>query len=137
MGRDGPALGSFGPGRQKGATTLTRRSTKLLIVVIVAGLAATAACGGGEEKAKTSGPEVMVKDLSFKPTKISVKLGGEATWVFEDKATSHNVTADDGSFRSQDLAKGTFAHRFEKAGVISYTCTIHPDRMKGTVNVRA
>ncbi len=66
-----------------------------------------------------------------------MKLGSEVTWTFEDKGVSHNVTADDGSFRSPDVAKGTFVHRFDKPGTISYTCTIHPDKMKGTVNVRA
>ncbi|HSH60965.1 MAG TPA: cupredoxin domain-containing protein [Acidimicrobiales bacterium] len=107
------------------------------IWLAVACLAATAACGGGEKKAKASGPEVVAKDLSFKPAKVSVKLGGEVSWAFEDKGTSHNVTADDGSFRSENLAKGTFVHRFPKPGSFSYTCTIHPDKMKGTVDVRA
>ncbi len=95
-----------------------------------------AACGGGE-KAKAGGPEVTAKDLSFKPAKISVKLGDQVTWTFEDKGTSHNVTAEDGSFRSENLAKGTFVHPFDKPGSFSYICTIHPTQMKGTVDVRA
>jgi len=105
-------------------------------MLIVTCLAATAACGGGGER-KASGPEVVAKDISFKPARISVKLGAEVTWVFEDKGTTHNVTAEDGSFRSGDLAKGTFAHRFDKPGSFSFVCTIHPDRMRGTVDVRA
>ena len=117
----------------KGRQDVRQRSAILLAVSC---LAALAACGGGE-KAKGSGPEVMAKDLSFKPAKISVKLGTEVTWAFEDKGTSHNVTADDGSFRSGDLTKGTFGHRFDKPGSFSYICTIHPAQMKGTVDVRA
>ncbi len=114
---------------------MRRRSA---ICLALACMAATAACSGGEEKTKSSGPEVVAKDLSFRPAKVSVKLGGEVSWVFEDKGTSHNVTADDGSFRSDNLPTGgTFAHRFPKPGTFSYTCTIHPDKMKGTVNVRA
>ena len=99
-------------------------------------LASAAACGGGE-KAKVTGPEVVAKETSFRPATISVSLGDEVTWTLEDKGTSHNVTADDGSFRSPNLAKGTFVHRFEKPGPTSYVCTIHPNQMKGTINVRA
>lgn len=117
---------------------MKQRLTNLLIVaaLIVAAVVAPAACGG-DGKAKAGGPEVVAKNLSFKPTKISVKLGAEVTWAFEDKGTSHNVTAEDGSFRSENLAEGTFAHRFEKAGSFSYICTIHPTQMRGTVDVRA
>lgn len=133
MGRDGRGLCSSSQLERKGPTTLRQRLTNLLIVAC---LAAMAACGGGE-KTKASGPEVVAKDLSFKPAKISVKLGAEVTWTFEDKGTSHNVTAEDGSFRSDNLAEGAFAHRFEKAGSFSYICTIHPNQMRGTVDVRA
>jgi len=117
---------------------LKKRLTNLLMVaaLILTALVALAACGG-DGKAKASGPEVVAKNLSFKPTKISVKLGAEVTWTFEDTGTSHNVTADDGSFRSENLAEGTFAHRFEKAGSFSYICTIHPTQMRGIVDVRA
>ncbi len=109
---------------------MRQRSTLMLVVAC---LAVTAACGGGE-KAKVTGAEVVVRDVSFRPVTISVKLGSEVTWTFEDKATSHNVTADDGSFRSPNLAKGSFVHRFEKAGSVSYVCTIHPG-MEGTLTV--
>ena len=105
-------------------------------MLVVAGLATTAACGASE-KAKVIGPEVVAKEISFRPVTISVTVGDEVTWTFEDKGTSHNVTAEDGSFRSPNLATGTFVHRFEKPGPISYVCTIHPNQMKGTVNVRA
>ncbi len=115
---------------------MRKRSAKWLVVASTTAMAVMAACGGGE-KTKASGPEVVAKDLSFKPARISVKLGAEVTWAFEDKGTSHNVTAQDGSFRSGDLAKATFTHRFAKPGSFSYICTIHPDKMKGDVDVRA
>lgn len=78
----------------------------------------------------------MVKDLSFKPSTMSVKVGGDVTWTFDDKGIAHNVTANDGSFKSQDLAKGTFVHRFDAPGSVSYVCTIHPAQMKGTIEAR-
>ena len=99
-------------------------------------LVALAGCkSSGGEKAK--GPEVVVKDLSFKPTRMTVKVGDEVSWAFEDKGINHNVVADDGSFRSPDQSKGVFVHHFNAPGVVRYTCTIHPARMKGTVEVRA
>lgn len=99
-------------------------------------LVAMAACGGGSEKHKATGPEVMVKDLAFRPSRISVEVGGEVTWSFEDKNIAHNVTADGGSFRSQNLSKGTFVHKFDRPGSVSYACTIHPGQMRGAVDVR-
>ncbi len=98
-------------------------------------LMAMVACGGGSDK-KVTGPEVVVKDLAFKPSTMSVKAGSEVTWTFEDKNIPHNVTAADGSFRSQNLSKGTFVHRFDRPGSFPYTCTIHPAQMRGTVEVR-
>ncbi|MDQ3681385.1 MAG: plastocyanin/azurin family copper-binding protein [Actinomycetota bacterium] len=105
-----------------------------LVAVCVAGMVG---CGGGKEKAKTTGPEVVVKDMAFKPTKMSVRVGAEVTWTFGDKKVSHNVTASDGSFHSENLTTGTFVHRFDKPGSVAYTCTIHPAQMRGTVEVRA
>jgi len=49
---------------------------------------------------------------------------------------SHNVIADDGSFKSPDLSSGkTFSFTFEKTGTYTYSCHIHPT-MKGTVVVQ-
>ncbi len=105
-------------------------------MLVCAVLVATTACSGGSEKHKTTGPEVVVKDLAFKPSKMSVKVGDEVTWTFEDKNIAHNVTADAGSFRSENLTKGTFVHKFDSPGSVSYTCTIHAGQMKGVVEVR-
>ncbi len=101
-------------------------------------LLALAGCtSGSKSEPKAKGPEVVVKDLSFKPTRVTVKVGDEVHWAFEDKGINHNVVAEDGSFRSPDQSKGFFAHPFKAPGVVRYTCTLHPARMKGTVEVRA
>ena len=112
-----------------------RLASRLLAVPLC--MVAMAACTSGSEKAKHKGPEIVVKDLRFKPAKMTVKVGGEVSWAFEDKGVNHNVTADDGSFRSPNQAKGVFAHQFKAPGLVSYTCTLHPAQMKGTVEVRA
>ena len=99
-------------------------------------LAAVLAMTACSKASKAAGPEIAVKETSFRPVTVSVPVGKEVTWAFEDHV-AHNVTADDGSFGSPELQKGAFHHRFDKPGSVSYRCTIHPDRMKGTVNVRA
>lgn len=116
-------------------------SKRVLTVLAVLGLALLAGCGGGSKKgqsaAKASGPEVEVKDLSFKPRSVSVKVGGEVHWAFADKGITHNVTAEDGSFKSANMASGTFAHKFDAPRSVRYSCTIHPTQMRGTIEVRA
>ena len=111
---------------------------RLLLVAGALSLAAVA-CGGGSKEmgTKSGSPEVELKDISFKPAKVSVKVGVPVTWKFDDKGINHSVTADDGSFKSEVKDSGTFEHKFETAGTFSYKCSVHPDTMKGTVEVRA
>ncbi|MDP8992061.1 MAG: plastocyanin/azurin family copper-binding protein [Actinomycetota bacterium] len=116
---------------------MKKRPLALLALVCVA---IVPACGGGSkgaEKPKVSGPQVVAKKLRFRPSKMAVKVGSDVTWTFEDKGIPHNVTADDGSFRSENKAEGTYVHRFAATGLFTYTCTIHPATMKGAVEVRA
>lgn len=88
----------------------------------------TAAAGGG-------GTAVTLENFAFSPATVTVKVGDTVTWTNNDSAT-HNVTADDGSFKSPDFGQGgTFSFTFQKAGTYTYGCTIHP-QMKGTVVVQ-
>ncbi len=108
---------------------------------LVAALVLLAACGdsgpdgagesAGENDGKTT---VVVKDIAFKPERISVEVGETVTWSFQDRGIPHNVVADDGSFKSDLKDSGTFEHTFEKPGSFSYTCTVHPG-MNGSVKV--
>lgn len=77
---------------------------------------------------------VSIKDFSFTPAQLTVKVGTAVTWTNDDRA-SHTVTSTDGpdtdakvtnTFDSGDMAQGdTFSFTFEKAGVYYYECTIH------------
>jgi plastocyanin len=75
---------------------------------------------------------VGAKDLKFIPPAIEVKPGTEVTWRFVDGSVPHNVKGD--GFASETQARGTFSHRFDKAGEYRYTCTLHAG-MEGRVVV--
>lgn len=83
---------------------------------------------------------------AFTPNPLSISLAnsGVVRWFNDDQTqsgaygstgTTHNITADDGSFTSGPLAPGTsFDATFSLAGTFTYHCSIHPT-MKGTVTV--
>jgi plastocyanin len=77
-----------------------------------------------------------IAGFAFHPASVTVTAGDTIAWTNEDPA-SHTVTADDGSFDTGTLAKGTSgSHTFATAGTFAYHCTIHPT-MTGTVTVVA
>jgi plastocyanin len=77
--------------------------------------------GGGNN----TGNSVSIKNFAFSISSLSVKSGTTVTWTNND-ATTHTVTADDGSFDSGNIAPGaTFMHTFSTAGTIAYHCSIH------------
>jgi plastocyanin len=75
---------------------------------------------------------VEAKDLKFLPPAIEVRPGTEVTWRFDDGAVPHNVKGD--GFASGNQERGTFSHRFDKAGEFRYRCTLHAG-MEGRVVV--
>lgn len=64
--------------------------------------------------------------FTFDPSRLEVKKGDTVEWTNEDKL-EHNVTADNGSFKSeQRMTPGsTFRHTFDKNGTFAYSCTLH------------
>jgi plastocyanin len=78
---------------------------------------------------------VSIASFSFQPAALTVSAGTTVTWTNNDSA-GHTVTADDGSFKSDTLAKGaTFSQTFDTPGTFAYHCSIHPS-MTGTVTVK-
>jgi plastocyanin len=83
----------------------------------------------------TGGATIVMKNTTFDPATITVKVGDTVTWENQD-AVGHNVVANDGSFKSPTFGQGgTFAFTFTKAGTYPYVCSIHPG-MSGTVVVQ-
>jgi plastocyanin len=80
--------------------------------------------------------EVLIEDFSFQPAHIQVSAGDTVIWTYGSDPEPHTVTADDGSFGSNDIEEegGTFEQAFDEAGEFPYFCEIHSS-MRGLVTV--
>jgi plastocyanin len=80
---------------------------------------------------------VKIKDIAFKPARVTIRRGGSVRWTFLDVATSHNVRSSGRPrFAGSPTKKtGTFRVTFKRAGTYRYVCTLHLN-MKGLVVVR-
>ena len=106
--------------------TRHRRPLAMLLLVLSFTLAA---CQAGSAASPADTPPVRgvttvdAKDLKFLPPAIEVPPGTEVTWRFVDGSIPHNVKGD--GFASENQSRGTFSHRFERAGEYRYTCDLH------------
>ena len=103
-----------------------------------AATSATTAAAGSPTAAGTAAAfqmaSVTIEDFQFSPGTVTIKVGGAVIWLNNGPST-HDVTADDGSFKSGSLAKGIiYTHTFDTAGTFDYHCGIHPS-MKAQVVV--
>jgi plastocyanin len=78
---------------------------------------------------------VTMKNIQFAPKAVTAKVGQTIRWTNAD-AVDHNVTATKGEeFKSKAFGKGgTFSYKLDKAGKVTYVCTLHPG-MTGTITV--
>ena len=87
-----------------------------------------------EKTIPVTGTAVEMKDFSFSPKTLTVKVGTVVTFTNRDIA-AHTITADDGSFETGLLKKDEVGSvKFDQVGTFTYHCTPHPN-MKGTVIV--
>ncbi len=82
---------------------------------------------------------IVMADTKFIPSKITVSKGTTVTWKnLEDR--THNATADDTSWKTDDMELGeSKSVTFDKPGIYSYHCTHHTIMgfgMTGTVIVQ-
>jgi plastocyanin len=84
-----------------------------------------------------AGARVTLKDISFRPARVTIRAGQSVTWTWKDGTTPHNVTSQGKRrFRSSaSKSSGTYTVRFARPGTYRYVCTIHFG-MNGTVVVR-
>jgi plastocyanin len=116
------------------------------ITLLVACLALVlAGCGGGNDNGSgsssssgsSSGNTVTIdmKNIKFAPQDATVKGGQTVKWVNQD-TVDHDVSAKSGAdFKSDLFGNGkSFEWKADKAGTVSYVCTVHPG-MVGTLKV--
>lgn len=107
-------------------------SRLLLMIAVMLG---TVASFAGPAPAAGKRVTVVIENLKCQPETITVDVGDTIIWTNKDER-EHTVTADDGSFSSGRLRKGTsFSHTFDKPGRYSYGSDPSP-RTKGLVVVR-
>ncbi|MGE5431846.1 MAG: plastocyanin/azurin family copper-binding protein [Syntrophomonadaceae bacterium] len=89
----------------------------------------------------TSTSQVMMKNMSFSPSSISVNAGTTVTWTNMD-SYAHTVTSGtpghpDGKFDSGAISSGgTYSYTFSSKGTYNYYCRYHSSMMTGTVTVQ-
>lgn len=111
------------------------RPAKLTVAVgvLLALLVPGAALGGAHA---ASGRSVVLKNLRFSPSTVSIGRGQTVTWRWADRGTPHNVVSSSGSrfHSSSTKTSGTYTVRFTRTGSYSYVCTVHPG-MRGRIVV--
>ena len=81
---------------------------------------------------------VAIKDYSYDPDPVTVTAGSVVTWT-NAASQDHTVTSNSGTtLASGPLGAGdSYGNLFDTPGTYPYHCEIHPNRMKGTIIVRA
>jgi plastocyanin len=100
-------------------------------------------CGSGDSGTSSTSPAaseqgdaagtVAAVDFAFEPGATSIKAGEAVTWT-NNGETIHNVKGK--GFFSEAINPGeSYEHRFTKPGTYDYLCNLHPDQMRGSVEV--
>jgi plastocyanin len=106
------------------------RSIMLTAIGFGAGLAILLTIGGIPHRAADAAevPTVLIENYQFLPNSLTVPIGTTLTWINKDSEV-HTVTADNTppTFKSPGLdTDDKFSFTFNKAGVYSYHCSLHP-----------
>lgn len=129
-------------GAPRTISVVTNRSSFLRVDARLAagalGIGLALALGGAFGAEVRAAPvDVSIVDYAFEPGDITVHVGDPITWT-NDGGRAHTVTSDNGELDSGSIGPGeAYGHVFEQAGTVEYHCTIHPDRMQGTIKVLA
>jgi plastocyanin len=106
-------------------------------VIVLTAAAVTGLCSGviaAAVHAKPATHTIVIEAMRFEPRELTVKNGDTIVWVNHDPFP-HTVTAESKQFDSHDIASGgSWKYTARKAGVFSYTCSLHPN-MPGTLRV--
>ena len=122
--------------------------TWLWLLVTITGLLEIGGCNGNStnpysssqsnnsgNNSNTAPNTVVLSNMSFGPTTLTVQKGTTVTWQNND-GILHTATSDTGAWDSGNIsAGGTRSVTFNTAGTFPYHCTVHP-MMTGTIVVQ-
>jgi plastocyanin len=114
-------------------TIYTSKINYLLILSILISVIFLSGC---TQQPVTPGENtVLIENLTFKPSRLTVENGTTVTWINND-AVDHTIVEDNELFSSGTLMNGqNFSYTFTTSGTYNYFCSIHPD-MRGKIIVQ-
>jgi plastocyanin len=121
-----------------------RLPTCLLALALPVVIAACGGGGGGSTTTQAASSEpcasgavtIHMKNLKFNPDTATAKVGDKVCWVNDDDVQHDAVDESGGRFTSALYGNGmTFTWTADKAGTVSYVCTVHPG-MTGELTVQ-
>lgn len=113
-----------------------KRTVMALAVLSVLTVSCTTTDGEPSDSntSSSSAANVTIDNFAFAPSALEASVGTEITWT-NKQGSPHTITADDGTFASDNVAKdGSFSFTFATPGTYPYHCEIHPN-MTGTITV--
>lgn len=119
--------------------TIARSRVAALVGVALVLTAAGCSSGSNDSDggAEASSTTVVVQDMAFTPSSLTVTAGQTVTWQFDDRGVPHNVVGLDAAkalMNSPIQPTGSYSVTFADPGTYEYECTLHPE-MRGSVTV--
>ena len=117
----------------------TARFIGRLMLGVLLAAAALSAASAGDVASGVAAPvanEISIRNFSFQPAVLVVKVGTKVTWANHD-STPHTVTSVDKRFASSGGldTDDQYSFKFDKPGRYEYFCSLHP-MMVGKVIVQ-
>lgn len=111
---------------------MTKRLLAVTLLLAALALPLLAAANGGAVHV------VEIKDYSFNPAEITVKVGDTIRWENHEKRQYHSVWFEEAGDPEADyFFPGESVERtFDKPGDFPYHCGPHAKEMKGVVHVK-
>ena len=100
---------------------------------LIAGFAVAGASGATGHAAAAK--RISVRDDFYAPNSVRLRRGAAASWTWKGRH-SHTVSDRRGRFSSKTQKRGSYTHRFARAGTYSLYCKVHPRTMRMKVVVK-
>jgi plastocyanin len=113
--------------------TLLSLFAVVALLAVAAAFGAMLASGSDEPTAHASLEGVRVGDNFFSRPRVNASRGETVRWIWVGE-NRHNITSLSGTrLRSSTMRSGTYSRRIFRD--TRYICTIHPNSMRGRINV--